>query len=213
MKLNNVIIEHIRYRFKMWQWNSLLIGEEDAVCNAVAIAEWHQNLICTKIKGHIMIPPQDYVNVLKARGIDVVAESENEFSFTIENLLFVLFLSHFFCAEETLCGIGYPANRCITSTICMKPEEFADYLFEFAALIPTIKKVALEIAEEVNSETRVLYGNSVKERVIDKEKRHPVIDSWVIESNFCWGDHGERLLVGIGDEPMTICPSNNDYNE
>lgn len=207
MKLNNVIFQHIRFRLYQWRQNGLLISEVDAISNAVAVADWHLNLIHTKREGHIMIPPEEYVKALRQRGIDVKVLNETEYSFTIEGLLWVLFPSSFFCATETCYGIGFPASRCVVTTLCMEPDEYADYLLEFKTLIPEIKEKALEIARSINLETREVFGDSAEERVISKENRHPVIDRWVIESNFTWGSNGERLLVGISDRPLFIDPS------
>ncbi len=202
IKLNNVIFEHIRYRFEQWSRELLLIGEKDAVSNGVALAYWH--LLILNGKKWCWTPVRKIVNELRRRGIEVKKHNKREYSFIVEDVLFALWSGDYMGVEDARTSAGYPENAAVCASIPMEPGEYADFIEAFTPLIPEIKSRSLVIAAEVNESTRLIWEDAV-ERVADpKHNRHPVIDQWIPESNFGWGDNGERLLVGIGEKPLVM---------
>ena len=76
IKLNNVIFEHIRYRFEQWSRECLLVGEKDAVSNGVALAYWH--LLMLNGKKWCWTPVRKIVKELRRRGFEVKKHNKRE---------------------------------------------------------------------------------------------------------------------------------------
>lgn len=203
MTLNEVMWKHVQYRFRMWSGCGLLIGKREAFMNALAVIYWHltirygEDFRCSS--------PEELAKALKAGGIPVETVRKGvAYRFTLDGVPFSLQPNEYFGGEATLSGVGWPENRCICNMIHMTPEAYVEFIQKFAKLFPEVEKKAGKLADAVNAETVAFMGDSASERVLELEHPDPVLDTWVIEENFRWGEKGQRLLVGIEKQPLVI---------
>lgn len=201
MQLNDTMWKHVRHRFRMWSREGLLIGDGDAFLNALAVVFWHLSVRhCRKDE---FPSPGELAAALTQSGVPVTVTAEDEaYEFELDGVRCCLQVNEYFGLDATLCGVGFPENRCVCNMVHMAPERFADFMQEFRKLFPEIRRKALDIAREINAITRKFFPDAVQ-RAVDPDLPHPVIDEWVIEENFTWKD-GKRYLVGIDANPLEL---------
>lgn len=203
MELNETMWEHVLYRFRMWKKAEYSIGKREAFMNALAVIYWH--LTIRHSKRFCISSPRELAEALLKRGIPVeTLEDEEAYLFSVDDVSFSLQINEYYGGDATLSGVGWPENRCICNMIHMEPDDYADFVQEFAKLFPLVEEKAKALALQANSEAEKAFGHILPERVINPEDPDPLLDSWVIEENFRWGPNKERLLVGIAPEPLLI---------